>query len=177
LANSTGLGIAAFCLVGSLGLFLLNMQSFSHSPARQIASAIPATPADTTIIYDFGEDAWWNTYYPVRLRQGADRRQIMVLAEADRMTFFNPESYMPSLNGTPMPELNGNPLADSKSVVLIRARSFDLGDMRRYVFGKTENIEKGAIETKLAEMNGLTVVSEQFVPGTTSARIIVMQKK
>jgi hypothetical protein len=48
--------------------------------------------------------------------------------------------------------------------------------MRRYLFTGTPNLEANEVEAKLVALNGYKVVSEQFVPGTTSARVLVMAR-
>jgi 4-amino-4-deoxy-L-arabinose transferase-like glycosyltransferase len=174
LVNNTALVVNATCLLGSLVLFLTNMQAFSHGPSRQIAAAIASAPQNTTIVYDYGADAWWNTYYPVRLAEGRARHQILVLMQDGAPHYYDPDGYMPNLNGVPMAELPGNPLQNATSIILIRASSFDLSDMRRYIFGGTANLEANDVEAKIAALNGYKVVSEAFVPGTTSARVLVM---
>jgi 4-amino-4-deoxy-L-arabinose transferase-like glycosyltransferase len=174
--NSIGLITNAICLICSLALFLANMQIFSHGPSRQVADAIASAPEGSTIVYDYGADAWWNTFYPVRLAEGIERQQILVLLKDGAFHYYNPNGYMPNLNGVPMAELPGNPLQDVSSIVLIRASSFDLSDMRSYLFTGTPNLEANEVEAKLVALNGYKVVSEQFVPGTTSARVLVMAR-
>ncbi len=176
LVNGAALAANFIILLASLVLFLANMQVFSHGPARQIAAAIEAAPKDTPIVYDFGADAWWNAYYPVRLAQGPDRRQILTELQDGVLHYYDPKGYMASLNGTPMPELPGNLLQDATAIVLIRASSFDLSDMRRYISSGTPNLSENDVETRLATINGYKVASEIFVPGTTSARILVLSR-
>jgi hypothetical protein len=164
------------CTVASLGLVLTNIQPFTHMPSKSIAKVLAQLPKDTVVVYDYQAGMWWNGYYPVRYKFGADRPQYLTEIKDDVRLFYNASDFLPSLEGVPMQNKRPDALLTAKSVLYLRVAGSEMPDLRAYLTSGKSNIDDSQVEERFAAEMGLKIVSKEFQPGISSALIVVMQR-